>query len=169
LKVRLIDLPDMHPALLWDEILVATAAVMDDRVAEPFPIVIEIENVPGHASGPLLLQVSRTGISGDRVRKIRRTYDANRRVELAAIAVIGLAIFEAGGHQIRDVALRGSAADYLVDEENHLLEITGRSRRSDVRGAWEARWQRLAARLGIGFYLGAVEFETPSGRLEFAI
>jgi hypothetical protein len=108
------------------------------------------------------------GVPAASVAKARRTYEAHRLVELSAVAVAGLSLFEAGGHQIRDVALRGSAADYLVDEENHLLEIVGRSRRSDLGTAWEARWQRLSHRRGAGFYVCAIEFETPSGRLEFA-
>src|SRR5262249_35811803 len=53
------------------------------------------------------------------------------RIELAAIALAGLALYHGGGHEIVDVAVRGSGADYLVDAGRHLLEIAGRSRRSD--------------------------------------
>jgi hypothetical protein len=43
--------------------------------------------------------------------------------QLSAIAIAGFALYHGGGHEIRDIAVRGSTADYLVDEENHLLEI----------------------------------------------
>jgi hypothetical protein len=71
-----------------------------------------------------------------------------------------------GGHEIRDVALRGTGADYLIDEANHLLEISGRSRRGDFTVAWQRRWDRLQGQDG-GIYLCVAEFETPSGRLAF--
>jgi hypothetical protein len=89
-------------------------------------------------------------------------------VELAAIAIAGLALFAAGGHQIRDIALRGSSADYLVDAESYLLEVAGRSRRSDLDAAWQTRWRRLSDRLGSGFFVCVAEFESPSARLAFA-
>ena len=101
------------------------------------------------------------------IGKVRRTYESHRLIELAAIAIAGLGLFAAGGHQIRDVALRGSSADYLVDEENYLLEVSGRSRRSDFQAAWDARWNRLSERSGSGFIVCVSEFETPAGRLAF--
>ena len=59
-------------------------------------------------------------------------------------------------------------ADYLVDDELHLLEVAGRSRGSDLNSAWKQRWGRLSDRLGSGFYVCVAEFETPAGRLAFA-
>jgi hypothetical protein len=101
------------------------------------------------------------------VSRLRRTYEASRIVELAAIAIAGLGLYHGGGHEIRDVALRGSAADYLVDETNHVMEVAGRSRRSDLNAAWNARWQRLSERLRVGFFVCVAEFETFAGRLAF--
>ncbi len=63
--------------------------------------------------------------------------------------------------------LNGGGADYLVGESNHLLEVAGRSRRSDFRAAWQQRWQRLTDRIGRGFYVCVAEFETPAGQLAF--
>ena len=83
------------------------------------------------------------------------------------MAVGGLAIFHAAHREIRDVALRGSGADYLVGEPGHMLEIGGRSRRSDFGTAWEEKWETLIEREGGPFYLCVVEFETPAGRLAF--
>lgn len=99
--------------------------------------------------------------------RLQRTYESSRLVELAAIAIAGLGLYHGGGHEIIDIALRGSAADYLVGESNHLLEVTGRSRRSDFRVAWQQRWQRLTDRIGRGFYVCVAEFETPTGQLAF--
>ena len=89
-------------------------------------------------------------------------------IELAAIAIAGLALFAAGGHQIRDVALRGTSAHYLVDADGHLLEVAGRSRRIDFDAAWQVRWERLLGRPGSRFYVCVCEFESPSARLAFA-
>jgi hypothetical protein len=91
---------------------------------------------------------------------------SHRLVELAAIAVAGLALFCAGGHQIRDVSLRGTSADYLIDDERHLLEVAGRSRKKDFSAAWNERWRRLAEG-STGFYVSVTEFETPASRLGF--
>jgi hypothetical protein len=134
----------------------------------PFPFPLAIEDVPGFGTGNARLLIDPAGVPVEKVQRLRRTYDPSRQVELAAIALAGLALHHAGGHEIRDVAVRGSAADYLIDDALHLLEIAGRSRRVDVIAAWEQRWLRLTNRLSHGFYVCVMEFETPSGRLAFA-
>ena len=158
----------MHPCLVWGDIAAATVAVVDDR-GFPWPcrFPLHIENVPDFGSGTLVLEISRAGIPGEHVRKIRHTLEPHRLVELAAVAIAGLGLFAAGGRQIRDVALRGTSADYLVDGDNYLLEVAGRSRRSDFESAWEVRWSRLSDRLGSGFFVCVCEFESPSARLAF--
>jgi len=127
-----------------------------------------LDTVPGYGSEEVEFEIVSAGIPDNNIIKVRRTYEAHRLVEFAAIAVAGLALFHAGGHQIRDVALRGASADYLVDDEGSLLEVAGRSRRSDFQSAWDVRWQRLSDRLGAGFYVCVSEFETPAGRLGFS-
>jgi hypothetical protein len=106
-------------------------------------------------------------VSEAHVVRLRRTYEPSRLVELAGIAIAGLGLYHAGAHEIRDIALRGSVADYIVDEANHLLEIAGRSRRSDFSAAWQQRWQRLSEGRSGGFYVCVAEFETPAGQLAF--
>jgi hypothetical protein len=168
-KLRLSDLAHLHPSLLWAEIAAATAAVLDGRgFRTPYQFPVEVDNVPEFGTGRVNLEISRTGISADHVDRLRRTWDSPRLVELAAIAIAGLALFTAGGHQIRDVALRGTSADYLVD--GHLLEVAGRgrSRRIDFDAAWRVRWERLLERPGSGFYVCVCEFESPYARLGFA-
>jgi hypothetical protein len=66
-----------------------------------------------------------------------------------------------------DLALRGSGANYLVDEAHHLLEVADRSRRQDFEVAWQQRWQRLTEYRRNGFYVCVVEFATPLGWLAF--
>ena len=166
MDVRLLDLAAMHPRLLWDEIRTATAAVLLERSGnQTCSCVVEVEGVPGFGTGSLPLAISAEGTDPDHVARLRRTYELSRIVELAAIGVAGLAIHCAGRHEIRDVAIRGTSADYLVDGENHVLEIAGRSRRSDLAAAWQQRRQRLAKRSG--YYVCVIEFETPAGRLAF--
>jgi len=168
-KLRLLDLANMHPCLLWGEIAAAAAAVLDQRGFHwPCPFPLEIENVPAFGSGRVILEISRAGISAEHVARLRRTWEPDHLIELAAIAIAGLALFAAGGHQIRDVALRGSSADYLVDGKGYLLEVAGRSRRSDFDAAWQTRWRRLSERPGSGFFVCVSEFESPSARLAFA-
>jgi len=166
IAVRLVDLSAMHPHLLWDDIVAATVAVFRAiRAHPPFPFVLTVQDLPGFGSEPLRLAIDPTGVASDHVRRLQRTYEASRLVELAAIAIAGLGLYYGGGHEMRDVALRGSGADYLIDEANHLLEVAGRSRRRGFGTAWQQRWQRLTERPGSGFYVCVVEFETPAGRL----
>lgn len=170
MKVRLTNLPQMHPCLLWDDIMLATAAVLNDRTAtQRNQISLVVDDVPHSECGEATLEIIASDLPVEGIARVRRTYEGHRLVELAAIAVAGLALFQAGGHQIRDVALRGSSADYLVDEAGHLLEVAGRSRRKDFSAAWQARWNRLSTRHGSGFYVCVIEFETPAGRLAFAV
>jgi len=162
------DLATMHPELEWNEIAVAAVAVLEERGFEaPFQLHIDAAGVPGFGSETLQFSIARDGIHAPQVERIRRTYDAPRRIELAAIAVAGLALYHGGGHEIVDVAVRGSSADYLVGLSSNVLEIAGRSRRSDFATAWQQKKERLEARSARSFYLCVVEFETPAGRLEF--
>lgn len=168
-NLRLSDLADMHPSLLWAETAAAAAAVLDSRgFPMPCQFPVDINNVAEFGTGRFNLEISRAGISADHVLRLRRTWDSPRLVELAAIAIAGLALFAAGGHQIRNVALRGTSADYLVDADCHLLEVAGRSRRTDFDAAWQVRWERLLACRSPGFYVCVCEFESPSARLAFA-
>ena len=167
--IRLLDLPSMHPELLWETIITATAAILADSGAElPFAFALTVENVPGFGSDASRLLVDPRGVSATRMAQVRRTYEPSRLVELAAIAIAGLGLHHAGGHEIVDVAVRGSAADYLVDQAQQHLEIAGRSRRSDFDTAWRQKWQRLTDLWGSGFYLSVAEFEGRTGRLAFA-
>lgn len=165
---RLTDLSIMHPRLSWGDIALAAVAVLRrSGGTSPFSFELAVENVPNYATGIVTLAMDADGLPLQRIARLLRTFESSRLVEMAAIAVAALGVYYAGGHEIRDVALRGTGADYLVGESNHLLEIAGRSRRSDLGAAWDQRWQRLTTRLESGFYLCVVEFETPSGRLEF--
>jgi hypothetical protein len=147
--VRLIDLPAMHPELLWETILTATAAVLSDPGAEPpYPFDLTIENVLGFGSEECRLLIDPAGVSANQVARVRRTYEPSRQVEMAAIAVAGLGLHHAGGHEILDLAIRGSAADYLVDHAHHHLEIAGRSRRSDLETAWRHKVATVGRSVG---------------------
>ncbi|HZV06232.1 MAG TPA: hypothetical protein VE999_14230 [Gemmataceae bacterium] len=167
--VRLVDVSAMHPRLLWDTIITAAAAVLaGTQASPPFSIPLEIQNVPGFGDGELRLLLDPASVPEERLVRVRRTYEPSRLIELTAIAIAGIGLHLAGGHEILDVAVRGSAADYLVDEARHHLEIAGRSRRSDMETAWQQKWRRLEDAQEGGCYVCVAEFESPAGRLAFA-
>lgn len=107
--------------------------------AAPFPgfgITLTIDGVPGFESDRLELSMDPTGVSAVTVEQARRTFELSRQVEFAAIAVAGLGLHVAGGHEMIDVTPRGSGADGLEDAARHFLEIARRSRRRDLETAW---------------------------------
>jgi hypothetical protein len=166
--VTLLDLPRMHPLLLWEPIIPATCIVFQQRGMEPpFRFVLALEDVPGFGTDMLELVIDPTGVSPQVIERCRRTFEASRHIEFAAIAVAAIGLYVAGGHELVDVARRGSAADYLVDAAGHHLEIAGRSRRRDFDAAWEQKRPRLLERSERGCYLCVTEFETFTGRLTF--
>lgn len=166
--LRLLDLEPLHPGLLWDTILVATAAVLGEgRRESPFLFDLSVEDVPRFGSGTIRFVFDGAGISPQRVEQVRRTFEPSRRVEMAAITVAAAALFHAGEHQIVGMAHRGSGADYLVGEEEHHLEVAGRSRRVDLAAAWEQKWKRLRGQAWGACYVAVSEFETLTGRLGF--
>lgn len=168
IAARLLDLKRMHPRLLWDDISAALVAILGDSASRPvLSMELIVRDMPGFGSESMQMAINLDGISASHVARLRRTFESSRLVELAGIAIAGLGLYYAGGHEIRDVALRGSAADYLVDDANHLLEVAGRSRASDASAAWEKRRERFTARRSGGFYICVVEFETPAGQLAF--
>lgn len=155
----------MHPRLLWDDIA-AAAAVLVGASADR-QLRLELRDIPAFGSEQTTLPIDIGGVPPQTVMRLRRTYDLPRLVELAAIAVAGLALYHGGGHEIVDVAVRGTACDYLVDTSRHPLEIAGRSRHSHFESAWQRKWQRLAERVLGSFYLSVAEFETLSARVTF--
>jgi len=128
---------------------------------------LTLDGLPTYDDDTLLLMIVPDNVSREHVARMRRTYETSRLVEMAAIAVAGLTMFHAAHLEIRDIALRGSRADYLVGKAGFLLEIGGRSRRADFGTAWREKWEHLNESQGGGFFLCVVEFETPSGRLAF--
>jgi hypothetical protein len=166
---RLQDLPIMHPRLLWETISLAGAAVLAGASRRPpYAFVLQVEDIPGFGSGDLVLTIDPGPFSEDSILRLRRTFELARQVELAAIAVAGLALSLTGGHEICDVALRGSAADYLVGDDRYRLEIAGRSRRADLESAWQQKWDRLSQMIQQPGFVLVAEFETLTGRLGFA-
>jgi hypothetical protein len=155
-----------HPSLLWDHIAAATAANCA-VTPNPHPITIQATNVPRFGSADVSISVNATGVAESAVRRIRKTVDSARLVEFAAVGIAALALHYLGNHEIIDVTARGSGADYLVDEDRNLLEVAGRSRRSDLPAAWNERLTRLQ-RGKLSFYLFVIEFETSSARLMFS-
>ena len=99
--------------------------------------------------------------------RLRRTLEPSRQIELAAIAIAGIGLHLAGGHQIVNLALHGSGADYLVDADRVPLEIAGRSRQRDLDLAWQQKEQRLLERREGGVYICVCEFATLTGRLGY--
>jgi hypothetical protein len=167
-EARLDELATMHPRLLWSEIAAAAAVVLAGTgPPDPTSVSIDCRDLPGFEHDSLTLNIDGSRVDRSQMERLRRTYESPRLVELAAIVMTGLALYYGGGHEIVDVALRGSAADYLVDSSRNRLEIAGRSRRGDLESAWQQRLSRLAARNADGFYLSVVEFRTPGGRLAF--
>src|SRR5579883_1934521 len=157
---RLLDLPEMHPRLLWDTIILAAAGVLEDRFHDlPRRMVLDVRDLPGFGSDELSLRIDPGGIDGDRITRLRRTYEPTRQVELAAIAIAGFGLHFAGHHEIRDVALRGSGADYLVGDDHYHLEIAGRTRRADFEIACQQKRERLTNHVGSAFLICVVEFE----------
>ena len=166
--VSLSGLPQMHPLLLWEPIIPAAFLVFQQRGMEPpYRFVMAIEDLPGFGTDMLELAIETPGISPLMIERCERTFELSRLIEFAAIAIAGLTLHAAGGHELIDVARRGSAADYLVDAARHPLEIAGRSRRRDLNSAWEQKEPRLRARSSRACYLCLCEFESLTGRLAF--
>jgi hypothetical protein len=166
--VSLSGLSQMHPLLLWEPIIPAAFLVFQQRGMEPpYRFLMAIEDLPGFGTDMLELAIESPGISPLVIERCERTFELSRLIEFAAIAIAGLALHVAGGHELIDVARRGSAADYLVDAARHPLEIAGRSRRRDLDSAWEEKEPRLRARSNRACYLCLCEFETLTGRLAF--
>ena len=122
---RLLDLPILHPRLLWETIILAGASVLEgiDRRA-PYRFLILAEDIPGFGSEELILTIDPSGYDEESIVRLRRTFELARQVELAAIAVAALALALSKGHEIVDVALRGSAADYYPGKKDHHKRVT---------------------------------------------
>jgi hypothetical protein len=166
-EVQLADLNYLHPELEWRDLIGAAAILLGEKSASPFQFKVEISDVPSFDDDILQLAISADGLNLAQLAKQRRTLETSRLVELAAIALGGLALYHAAGQEIVSVAASSTGADYALAVEGHLLEVTGRSRRRNFESAWSQHWSRLTASAKGHFYLFAAEFQTPKGRLAF--
>lgn len=168
-SANLTDLPKLHSRLHWSSIIAATVAVLKPLSTEnSVDIRIEVENCPTYDDSELSIEIDLSKSPKGEVAKVKRTHEPARLVEMAAIAIGALVVYHIGRHTIYRAAISGSRADYLLDQGKFLLEISGRSRKSDFEPAWKGRRNRLRAWADRGWYLFVVEFETLSGRIAFA-
>jgi hypothetical protein len=167
--IQLVELPGLHSRLYWEPIIVASAAVFSRAAgAEPsHNFSLSVEGVYGFGTEIIEIEIGTEDVRPDDVDRLRRTLEPSRQVELAAIAIAGIGLHLAGGHQMVDLAAHGSGADYLVDASRIPLEIAGRSRRRDLDQAWEQKEQRLIERRESGVYICVCEFATMTGRLSY--
>jgi hypothetical protein len=145
----------------------ATALLTESTGPRPVEFTLSIESVPGFGSEEMRLLIDPGIFSVEEVERFRRTFEPHRQVELAAIALAGLALHAAGAHEIKDLAIRGSAADYLVDLAQHRLEVAGRSHHGDLQSAWQQKQVRLETQDSSGYYVFVAEFERRTARLGF--
>jgi uncharacterized protein YbbK (DUF523 family) len=86
--VSLSDIPEWHPRLLWDSLLAATAAVLEETQDQPQPrFPLKVVNVPRFDGGDLTLVVNVADVTAAQVTRIRKTFEPARLVELAAITL----------------------------------------------------------------------------------
>ncbi|MBI3406912.1 MAG: hypothetical protein HY040_00965 [Planctomycetes bacterium] len=123
---RLRDLSLMHPRLVWREIAGAAALVLGRRKRRSVvSIPTFLENVAGAENDAVTLQVDLSGISKQFLLRLLATYERTHLVEMAGIALAGVALYHIGGLEIRDVAVSGSGADYLVGDALVLWKSPG--------------------------------------------
>jgi hypothetical protein len=128
---------------------------------------VALVGIPTFDDDKITLRISTARLDPEQTLGISRTFEPSRLIEMAAIVVAGLVVYHVAHLEIRDVALRGSRADYLVGERGYLMEIGGRSRQQDLAAAWRDKWAALLEREVAGFFLSLTEFETPAGRFAF--
>lgn len=163
----LAELPAIHPNLAWSELIAATAAVVAPAGGTSQHLEVELRGIASFDDDKVTLRIQTALIDPDAVLRVARTFEPSRLVEMAAIVVAALVLFHVAHLEIRDVALRGSRADYLVGGRGYVMEVGGRSRRQDLEAAWREKWEGLTQRVVGGFFLSLTEFETPAGRFGF--
>ena len=167
-RTSLLELVALHPRLLWFDSIAAVGVVLGQLPGPtPYNLIIDIEGIPSFDDPTLTLTIDTSAIDPEHMARLTRTYEPSRLVEMAAIAIAAVAIFHVAHTEVRDMARRGSGADYFVGEAGMLLEVGGRSRRADAGAAWRQKWDRLTEQEVGRFFVFVVEFETPSGRLGF--
>ena len=77
---RLLDLPILHPRLLWETIILAGASVLEgvDRRA-PYTFLILAEDIPGFGSEELILTIDPSGYDEESIVRLRRTFELRGR------------------------------------------------------------------------------------------
>src|SRR5262245_16670377 len=75
--VALLELPRMHPLLLWQPIIPTTCLDFLQRGIElPFRFLLAVEDVPGFGTDVLELLIDATGVSTPEIERCQRTFEA---------------------------------------------------------------------------------------------
>lgn len=123
-------LRDMNPAVIWAPFFInPTIALMASYHLKPFPCAITCENI---MSALLKQEKCEITIEFDwlvetfpECQRIFQTLQREAIVEYAAVAAAFLIVTNLAQRNITEVAMRGSKADYFLDERKNLLEISG--------------------------------------------
>src|SRR5437867_13219975 len=82
ISVEITDLAQMHPRLLWRDIIGATAVVLGEKSkAQRATFELEFQGLPGFGGDKLRLDISLAGILENDRARIQRTYEAHRLVD----------------------------------------------------------------------------------------
>ena len=88
------ELPQMHPNLLWEDIIAAAASVVPiPQREETCEFSVHVDSSISGLCGELSLLVQTRGVSARAISRVGQTYERARLVELSAIAVAGLAMY----------------------------------------------------------------------------
>jgi hypothetical protein len=67
---RLVDLSEMHPGLLWESIVLAAAAILQERFdSVHYRLTLDVRNVPGFGTDELILNIDPDGIDMGRIAR----------------------------------------------------------------------------------------------------
>jgi hypothetical protein len=123
-----------HPDLELNNAILSAVGVMKDYSESPYSFTLECQNIASEMldANQILLNVYWRSEIQIRAENILRTYQRNRIVEDAAIAIACILFPKIVNFEL-EVAYLGERADYWTTDRRYMVEISGTERAREFR------------------------------------
>lgn len=167
------SLRELNPKAIWAAFFIPPAiALMESYRLKPFSWNISHENIISDCfeavTGELALEIDWMTETFPESQRLFQTLQRESVVEYAAVATAFLVMTNLAGKNIVEVTLRGSKADYFLDERETLLEISGTESAEHLAARHTEKIRQLQANpFGKDGYVFVCCFSNRKARLSF--
>lgn len=167
------SLHEYNPTVICASFFINPAiALLDSYRHKPFPCSVSYEDIDSptlaRTTGEITVEFDWLAETFPACHRLFQTLQRESIVEYAAIALAFLLMTNLVQKEIVEVSLRGSRADYFVDQRNYMLEISGTESAAHLTSRHTEKVRQLLANpFGRDGYVFVCCFSNQRAKLSF--